>query len=59
MGGCWGWCFACRDRRQELDKEHEREKDVAKERLRAVKAEAEALSDTEEQPWRRPLYTAR
>ena len=49
----------CRDRRTELEKEHEREKDVAKERLRAVRAEAEALSDTEEEPWRRPLYTAR
>ena len=34
-------------------------KDVAKERLRAVRAEAEAPSDTEEEPWRRPLYAAR
>ena len=49
----------CRERRIELEKEHEHEKDVAKERLRAVRAEAEAPSDTEEEPWRRPLYTAR
>lgn len=32
---------------------------MAKERLRSIRAEAEALSDTEEEPWRRPLYTSR
>ena len=37
----------------------EREHDVAKERLRQVLAENEAPSDTEEDPWRRPLYTGR
>ena len=43
----------------EADREHEREKDIAKERLRAVKADAEAPSDTELDEWRRPLYTSR
>ena len=32
---------------------------MAKERLRQIQAEAEGTSDTEEEPWRRPLYTAR
>lgn len=37
----------------------EHERDVAKERLRQVKAEAQDLSDTETPLWRRPLYTGR
>ncbi|KAK9808493.1 hypothetical protein WJX73_000868 [Symbiochloris irregularis] len=47
-----------RKRVTEADREHEREKDITKERQRAVKADAEALSDTETEEWRRPLYTS-
>ena len=48
-----------RDRKAAREKEVEREHDVAKERLRQVLAENEAPSDTEEDLWRRPLYTGR
>lgn len=50
--------LGCRERRLEAEKEYEREKDTAKERLRSVRAEAELVSDTEEEAWRRPLYSA-
>ena len=54
IGVCMG-----RDRKAAREKEVEREHDVAKERLRQVLAENEAPSDTEEEPWRRPLYASR